>query len=342
MVERQTPPSPNAGPDAPTGGPHVPVMLDSVLKALSPQDGQVIVDATFGAGGYTRAVLDAARTHVLAFDRDPTAIAAGAALVDAYAGRLTLIERRFGAMAEALAARGVADVDAIVLDIGVSSMQLDRAERGFSFSHDGPLDMRMDAGGAEAGESAADVVNDYDAEDLARIIYRYGEEPRSRRIARAIVEARASAPITRTGRLAEIVAQAVGPTPKRKIHPATTTFQALRIHVNRELDELDAALDAAERLLKPGGRLVVVSFHSLEDRRVKRFLAARTGERPAVSRHQPLPEGPAPVATFRLPSKGAVKPTAAEIAANPRARSARLRVGIRTEAAPRPTGEAPQ
>ena len=313
---------------------HAPVMVDQVLAAVAPQPGDTIVDATFGAGGYTRAFLAAADCRVVAIDRDPTALAAAGPLTETFGDRLILIEGRFSAMDRDLTARGLAPVDAVALDIGVSSMQLDQAERGFSFQHDGPLDMRMSQAGAHAGETAADVVNSYDEAALADIIYQYGEEPKSRRIAKAIAAARADAPVDRTAQLAEIVARAVGGRRGKKTHPATATFQALRIHVNAELVELDRGLMAAERVLRPEGRLAVVSFHSLEDRRVKTFLAERSGNTPSVSRHQPLPaaaaDGPAP--TFRLPKKGARKPDQSEIDINPRARSARLRTAVRTAA----------
>jgi 16S rRNA (cytosine1402-N4)-methyltransferase len=294
-----------------------------VLAGISPVSGASVVDGTFGAGGYTRAVLAAGAGHVYAFDRDPTAIAAGETLVGANPDRLTLIHERFSLMDRALEARGVSTVDAIMLDIGVSSMQIDQAARGFSFQADGPLDMRM----SNEGSSAADLVNTMDETALADILYRYGEEPRSRRVAGHIVAAR---PIARTGELAAIVRKALGHRPGAPKDPATRTFQALRIAVNDELGELDAGLRAAERLLRPGGRLAVVSFHSLEDRAVKRFLRTRSGGDPQGSRH--LPEarigGSAP--TFQAAK--AVRPDAAEIAANPRARSATLRIGTRTDA----------
>ncbi|MBW7946824.1 MAG: 16S rRNA (cytosine(1402)-N(4))-methyltransferase RsmH [Sphingomonadaceae bacterium] len=306
-----------------TAAPHIPVLLDAVLAGIAPIPGARVVDGTFGAGGYTKAVLAAGAAHVYAFDRDPTAIAGGAALAGVNADRLTLIGERFSLMDRALAARGVSTVDAIMLDIGVSSMQIDQAVRGFSFQADGPLDMRMSG----EGPSAADLVNTLDEAALADILYRYGEEPRSRRVASHIVAAR---PITRTGELAAVVRKALGHRPGAPKDPATRTFQALRIAVNDELGELDAGLRAAERLLRPGGRLAVVSFHSLEDRAVKRFLRTRSGGDPQGSRH--LPEarigGSAP--TFRAAK--AVRPDAAEIAANPRARSATLRIGTRTDA----------
>lgn len=307
---------------------HLPVMLDQVLEALSPADGETILDGTFGAGGYTRAILDAADTTVCAIDRDPEAIARGAALMDRYAGRLTLLTGRFGDMESLLAKVGVTRLDGVVLDLGVSSPQIDTPERGFSFRSDGPLDMRM---GLD-GPSAADVVNSWEEADLARLIWEYGEERHSRRIARAILRERAEAPIETTRRLAEIVRGCV-PKAKDKLDPATRTFQALRIQVNDELGELDRALVAAERLLAPGGRLVVVAFHSLEDRRVKAFLRGRAGHTRGVSRHMPAAAEPKVAApSFELPSGGVRKPHATETAANPRARSARLRAATRTQA----------
>ncbi|MDO9487005.1 MAG: 16S rRNA (cytosine(1402)-N(4))-methyltransferase RsmH [Sphingomonadaceae bacterium] len=298
--------------------PHLPVLLDEVIDALALQAGDTYVDGTFGAGGYTRAALAQGIAHAYGFDRDPTALAA--AFQD---DRLTLIEERFSQMDEALAARGVSTVDAIALDIGVSSMQLDRAERGFSFQSDGPLDMRM----GNDGPTAADFLNSADEAEIADVLYRYGEEPKSRRIARAIVAGR---PLERTGQLADIVRRAVGYHPGAK-DPATRAFQAIRIHVNGELDELDAGLRAAERLLKPGGRLAVVSFHSLEDRAVKRFLRERSGSNPRESRYLPEARGRGPAPTFQTPAK-AVRASDAELSANPRARSATLRSGIRTDA----------
>jgi 16S rRNA (cytosine1402-N4)-methyltransferase len=303
-------------------------MLAEVLDALQPRDGCAYVDGTFGAGGYTRAILDAAETRVIAIDRDPSAIRAGHALAEAYGGRITLIEGRFADM-ESLV--GAARIDGVVLDIGVSSMQIDEAERGFSFLRDGPLDMRM----AQSGPSAADAVNRLSQETLADIIHFYGEEPRARAIARAIVAARMEAPITTTLGLVKAIERATGRPRPDKIHPATRTFQALRIHVNGELDELVEALHAAERMLGEGGRLVVVTFHSLEDRIVKRFFASRAGKLPSGSRHLPgVVEGPEP--SFELPFKGHVGASDEEAARNPRARSAKLRAGIRTAAAPMP------
>jgi 16S rRNA (cytosine1402-N4)-methyltransferase len=303
---------------------HVPVLLAEVLAALAPRDGALYLDGTFGVGGYARALLEAAQCRVVAIDRDPAAVARGAALAERHPDRLTLIEGRFGDMDRLAAAHGISAVDGVALDLGVSSPQLDAPERGFSFRADGPLDMRM--GGD--GPTAADLVNTLPEAELAEVIERYGEERFARRVARAIVAARAKAPLTRTDELAAVVRQAV-PT-SGPIDAATRSFQALRIAVNDELGELDRGLVAAERLLSPGGRLAVVSFHSLEDRRVKNFLRARGGAGPRGSRHLPTPRGPAP--TFRLLTKKPVVPGAAEIAANPRARSARLRAAERTAA----------
>lgn len=300
---------------------HVPVMAREVVEALQPRDGGRYLDGTFGAGGYTAALLDRADCRVIAIDRDPDAIAAGQALAERYAPRLRLIEGRFGDMADLLSAEGVDVVDGVALDLGVSSMQFDQADRGFSFRASGPLDMRMEKSGA----SAADLVNDGDEAELADIIWRYGEERRSRRVARAIVEARRTKRIDTTGELAEIVRRAVGPQGRDESDPATRTFQALRIAVNDELGELERGLAAAEQVLAPGGRLAVVSFHSLEDRAVKEFVRARAGRTPGPSRHAP-PSAGGREATLRDLARKPVLPSEAEVAANPRARSARLRV----------------
>lgn len=306
---------------------HRPVMLAEVLAVLSPRDGGVYVDGTFGAGGYSRAILDAADCVVWAIDRDPDAIRRGEELAGAHPGRLQLVHGRFGDMERLLRERGVSQVDGLALDLGVSSPQLDDAERGFSFRADGPLDMRM---GGE-GPSAADAVNGLAEAELEWIIRTFGEERYARRVAQAIVAARRDTRIERTLTLAEIVRGAV-PRSRNGIDPATRTFQAIRIYVNDELGELDRALAAAEALLAPGGRLAVVAFHSLEDRRVKAFLRARAGQTPRASRHLPAAteEGRAP--TFRLIHGGASKPGREETAANPRARSARLRAAERTNA----------
>lgn len=305
------------------GGParHIPVLLAEVLEALAPQPGETVVDGTFGAGGYTRAILGTGAS-VIAIDRDPDAIQAGRALEGEAAGRLKLVQAPFSTLAGQAEA-----VDGVVLDIGVSSMQLDEAERGFSFRADGPLDMRM----AQAGPSAADVVNTFKPGDLARIFGLLGEERHAGRIARMIEQRRARRPFERTLELADAIETLVGRKPGDRIHPATRVFQALRIYINDELGELASALLGAERILKPGGRLVVVTFHSLEDRIVKRFIADRS-EAPAGSRH--LPQAQAIEPTFRKLGRD-VTAGEAELATNPRARSARLRAAVRTAAPPR-------
>jgi len=304
--------------------PHIPVLLDEVIDALAPAPGAVIVDATFGAGGYTRRLLDAG-ADVHAFDRDPDAIAKGREWAETAgeAPRLVLHPRRFSEMVASLAEAGVAQVDGVVMDIGVSSMQLDQAERGFAFSSDGPLDMRM----AQEGESAADFVNTAPEGQIADVLFHYGEERQSRRVARAIVAAR---PLETTGQLANVVRKALGYRPGAPKDPATRSFQAIRIHVNAELDELEAALAAAEALLRPGGRLAVVSFHSLEDRIVKQFLRDASGAVANASRHLPA-AAPAFAPTFDHVAK-ALRPSEAETTRNPRARSATLRAAIRTNA----------
>lgn len=303
-----------------TASPHIPVLLDEVVAALDPQPREIIVDATFGAGGYSRALLERGAT-VHGFDRDPDAIAEAAPMLREFEGRLTLHPCEFSRLAEEMLACGVAQVDGVVFDIGVSSMQLDRGERGFAFSADGPLDMRM----SQAGESAADFLNSADEARIADVLWRFAEERQSRRIARAIVAAR---PLKTTGDLAQVVRKALGYRPGAPKDPATRTFQAVRIHVNGELDELIAGLAGAERLLRPGGRLAVVTFHSLEDRIVKRFLR-EASSRPATSRHLPEAAGADPV--FTSVAK-AVRPSDGELQRNPRARSATLRSAIRTAA----------
>ena len=311
---------------------HIPVMLAEVLAALAVEEGGVFIDATFGAGGYSRGILANPKAQVIAqviaIDRDPSAIEAGQGMVAEFAPRLHLVQGRFSELAEIARNLGFEKVAGVVLDIGVSSMQLDQAERGFSFNKDGPLDMRM----AQSGLSARDVVNTCEAEELANIIFILGEEPRSRAIARAIVKARAEAPLQTTLDLVRAVERATGPQrAKDRTHPATRTFQALRIHVNSELDELAAALSAAEDILQEGGRLVVVTFHSLEDRIVKRFFATRAGRVPTGSRHFPETQaGPRP--SFIQSEKNSIAASDAEAHTNPRARSAKLRFGRRTAA----------
>ncbi len=307
--------------------PHIPVMRDEMVAALSPRDGGVYVDGTFGAGGYSRAILEAAQCTVVAIDRDKSALARGAALQEEYGARLVLVHGRFGEALALVRQAGFDAVDGFVLDVGVSSMQLDEAARGFSFRHDAPLDMRMDVDSGEP--DAAQAVNDLPEARLADIIYQYGEERHARRIAKAIVGARAAAPLETTGQLADIVRAAVPGAGREKIDPATRTFQALRIYVNDELGELSRALDGAAALLAEGGRLVVVSFHSLEDTLVKRFLRDYGGGRGQGSRHLPAAADSDPP-LFSVPSRKAVFPAEAEIAVNPRARSARLRWAIRT------------
>ncbi|HZU90368.1 MAG TPA: 16S rRNA (cytosine(1402)-N(4))-methyltransferase RsmH [Stellaceae bacterium] len=304
---------------------HIPVLRDAVLWALAPRDNAVYVDGTFGGGGYSEALLAAAQCRVFGIDRDPAAVRHGRALARSWAGRLTLLEGRFGDMERLLAPFLDAPVAGVALDLGVSGAQLDTPERGFSFRFDGPLDMRMSG----TGESAADLLARLSEQELAEVIRAFGEERFARRIARAIVAARRRQPIRRTLELAELVRAAV-PSAAPGLDPATRTFQALRIAVNDELGELERGLAAAERLLAAGGRLAVVSFHSLEDRRVKLFLRRRS-EGAATSRHRP-PPGRAPPPSFRLLSRRAVKPDAAEIARNPRARAARLRAAERTAA----------
>ena len=302
---------------------HAPVLLQEMLEALAPRNGAHYIDGTFGGGGYSRAILESADCRVLGIDRDPDAIARGAELVTRYAGRLTLVEGRFSQMDALLESAGETGSDGVVLDLGVSSFQLDQAERGVSFRADGPLDMRMGRDGA----SAADLVNAADEDMLIDIIGTLGEERFARRVARAIIAAR---PISRTSELAQAVARALGPAAMRQpIHPATRTFQGIRLYVNDELGELETGLTAAERVLRPQGRLAVVAFHSLEDRIVKRFLAERSSAAPQGSRHAPERRDHR-AQTFRLLGSRPRMPSAAEIARNPRSRSARLRVAERT------------
>ena len=317
--------------------PHIPVLLTEVLAAMAPTDDDIHVDGTFGAGGYSRAILSAARTRVVAIDRDPSASVRGRAMETEFAPRFTFLEGCFGSLDHLLTDASIYKVDGVVLDIGVSSMQIDQAERGFSFSKDGPLDMRMGA----QGPTAADLVNEMPEDQLADVIYQFGEERYARRVARSIVEARKTEPFSRTLQLAETVRRAV-PRSNDGIDPATRTFQGLRIAVNDELGELSRGLAAAERMLAPGGRLAVVTFHSLEDRVVKEFLKER-GQAPSrPSRH--LPDGPNQLftPTFAGLTKKPVTAQTAEIAANPRARSARLRSAVRTSApAPQSSGDRP-
>lgn len=304
--------------------PHIPVLLNEVVESIAPKDGGVYVDGTFGAGGYTRAVLDAADCTVYAIDRDPDAIREGQKLVDAYKGRLHLLHGTFGEMAELVRGEGVDFVDGVMLDIGVSSMQIDRAERGFSFQKDGALDMRM----SQNGLSAADVLNTFGEREIADIIYKYGEERFSRRIAAAVVEQRKTAPFKTTLEFADLIRRTV-PHKREDIDPATRSFQALRIYVNDELGQLESGLSAAHDLLKAGGRMAVVSFHSLEDRIVKTFMQEKSGKTANPSRYMPVVEKQA--ATLKTITKKPVLPTEAETLRNPRARSARLRVAEKAE-----------
>jgi 16S rRNA (cytosine1402-N4)-methyltransferase len=309
---------------------HTSVMLNEVLEALKPNNTGVHVDGTFGAGGYSRAILDQGASMLWAIDRDPAVISASNSIENEFQGKFQLLQGCFSNMEKILKEKGVKSVDGIVLDIGVSSMQLDQAERGFSFMRDGPLDMRM---GPE-GQTAADVVNEMEEEELANIIYRYGEERASRRVARAIVHARTEKSFKRTLELSKVVKKAVGGPEykkgKRQIHGATRTFQALRIYVNDELGELKRGLEAAERMLAPGGRLCVVTFHSLEDRIVKEFFKLKSGDVPRSSRHMPTCETNISEPTFKMVFRGGKKATESEITINTRSRSAKMRAAVRT------------
>jgi 16S rRNA (cytosine1402-N4)-methyltransferase len=305
-----------------TSQPHIPVLLQEVVSALAPANGAIFVDGTFGAGGYSKALLAAAACRVVGIDRDPNAVERGRALSEHYAGRLTVLAGRFGDMTALLAGQNIARIDGVALDLGISSMQIDQAERGFSFRQDGPLDMRME----QSGPTAADLVNGLPEAELADILWRYGEERFSRKLARAIVADRRATPFTTTRQLAELVRRVV-PGAKDGIDPATRSFQGLRIAVNDELGEIERGLQAAESLLRPGGRLAVVSFHSLEDRLIKEFMRGGSGLAARPSRHLPLATPPPP--RFRLVTRKAITPAAAELAANPRARSAKLRVAER-------------
>ncbi|MGV1013697.1 MAG: 16S rRNA (cytosine(1402)-N(4))-methyltransferase RsmH [Methyloceanibacter sp.] len=322
------------GSTAAVGGParHIPVMLSEVLRALAPKSGDIIVDGTFGAGGYSQAILQEADCNIVAIDRDVEAFRLSRRLAETYPGRLMAVLGRFSEMESILMSEGLTAVDGVMLDLGVSSMQLDTAERGFSFAKDGPLDMRM---GAE-GPTASDIVNALPEKELATIIAVLGEEKRARAIARAIVARRGEQPILRTSELADIVARVIGRKRDETKHPATRTFQAIRLYLNEELDELAKGLVAAERLLKAGGRLVVVTFHSLEDRIAKRFFVSRSAPEPRGSRHLPDSPGEVRPPSFRLLNRRPLEPGKEEVRRNPRARSARLRAGERTEAPAHP------
>jgi 16S rRNA (cytosine1402-N4)-methyltransferase len=299
---------------------HIPVMLDEVLATLAPRDGGVYLDGTFGGGGYARAILERAHCTLWAIDRDPEAIERGAGLIASFPGRLHLLHGQFGDMVALLDEVGVTALDGVVLDLGVSSFQIEDPQRGFSFRHDGPLDMRM----GKHGTSAADLVNSLPERALADVLFQLGEERASRRIAHAIVAARLETPIETTGRLAEII-RSVLPPDRSGHHPATRSFQALRMKVNDELGQIEAALQQAAGLLAPGGRLVVVAFHSLEDRIVKRFMAQAAGRAGSPSRHDPAGMKSPDAPDFRLLTARAVRPRAIETEQNSRSRSARLR-----------------
>ena len=306
---------------------HIPVMLDHVIEHLAPQPGDVLIDGTFGGGGYTRAILEAADCQVIGIDRDPDALKRSEEVKSEYGKRLTMLNGRFGDMDSLIEAHGVSGVDGVVLDLGVSSFQLDEADRGFSFMRDGPLDMRM----AQSGPSAADVVNAAAETVIADILFQLGEERQSRRIARQIIAARKSAPFQTTLQLADLIETALGGRRGKRTHPATKAFQALRMYVNDELGELERGLMAAERVLKSGGRLVIVTFHSLEDRMAKSFFADRSPSTGGGSRYMPQPDEDGPEPTFSSVRKISA-PDRIEVESNVRARSSRLRSGIRTDA----------
>ena len=306
---------------------HVSVMTNEVVSGLNPRNGGIYVDGTFGQGGYSRAILDAAATRVFGIDRDPAAIDFGAELINEYPSRLTLIQGCFGDITKIMANEGISHVDGIMLDLGVSSPQIDNPDRGFSFRYDGPLDMRME----NKGPTAADFINGATEEDIANVIYEYGDERHSRRIARRIVEARKLKPILSTSQLVNIIHSNVRRS-RDGIHPATRTFMALRIQVNDELGQLDRGLISAERILKPGGRLAVVAFHSLEDKKIKSFLHERGGLAAKGSRHMPETNEINMAPSFNLVKRGVIKPAVSEVLSNPRSRSAKLRVAERTDA----------
>jgi 16S rRNA (cytosine1402-N4)-methyltransferase len=308
---------------------HTPVMLREVLESLSPQAGETYVDGTFGAGGYSRALLNAANCTVYGIDRDPDAVEIGKKLAQENP-RFQILQGNFSEMDKLLESQNITHVDGVVLDLGVSSMQLDQAERGFSFQKEGPLDMRME----QRGETAAHLLNTLSEKEIAHIIWYYGDEPKSRSIARAIVSHRQKALFTNTLDLTKIIHSICKRHPGQKIDPATKTFQAIRIYINKEIESLEQGLMAAERLLKEGGRLVIVSFHSLEDRPVKAFLQLRSGKSLGTSRHQLSVTREEKSPTFQLIQKKTIAPTDAEIRSNPRARSAKLRWAVRTSAQP--------
>jgi 16S rRNA (cytosine1402-N4)-methyltransferase len=322
------------GSSAAAGGPtrHIPVMLSEVLAALDPKDGEIFVDGTFGAGGYSEAFLEHADCKIIAIDRDPEAFELSGTLARKYPGRLIAVLGRYSEMEAIAGSEGFSSVDGVTLDLGVSSMQLDRPERGFSFMQDGPLDMRM----GEEGPSASDIVNTLSEQELSEILYKLGEERRARAIAKAIVARRSEKPIMTTAELADVVVKVLGRKRDETKHPATRTFQALRLFINEELDELAKGLAAAERLLRARGRVAIVTFHSLEDRIAKRFLASRSAPPPRVSRHLPEAGGKILAPSFQLLNRRPVEPDRREIARNPRARSARLRAALRTAAPAHP------